>query len=84
MTTITLQDLYDGQQLLIRLVNGMGSQVTGLEHRMGNLAAELGELKTYTESGFEIMNERFDRLENRMDTVEGKVDNIENNLTAIR
>ena len=72
--TVSLQDLYDGQQLLFKLmskldrkVDGLDSKISGLDSRLNKLENEMTELRTFTAAGFETMNGRFDWLENQLD-----------------
>ena len=88
---VTLQDLYDGQQLLIRLFNGLDSRVANLESRMESLSVKVESLDNKVDKldakveglGRDLSKLRayteagFDTLNDRFDRLEARMDGFE-------
>ncbi len=70
---VTLQILFDGQQSLTRSIQTLTDTTNNIYGIVSKLQIDVTELRSYTEAGFDTMNDRFDRLEARVDGLEGQL-----------
>lgn len=92
---ITLNDLYAGQQVMLKVQqefskgqeklfksqNTLSEGQKRLLKSQDTLSKDLHELKDLTTAGFDTMNDRFDRLEAQVDRLEARVSRLDTHMT---
>lgn len=70
MKKVTLDDI-------LKAINVFQASLNNLSLAVENIDNDLFDLRVYTESGFETMNNRFDDLEARVDAHDSRFDALE-------